>query len=49
VYQNYQAQIRFSVKLRFLVGLARGVAKTIGTINFPPGRERSASSPRRRR
>jgi 4-hydroxyphenylacetate 3-monooxygenase len=35
VYQNYQAQIRLSVKLRFLVGLARGVAKTIGTINFP--------------
>jgi 4-hydroxyphenylacetate 3-monooxygenase len=24
------------VKLRFLVGLARGIAKTIGTINFPP-------------
>ncbi|MEI9923906.1 MAG: 4-hydroxyphenylacetate 3-hydroxylase C-terminal domain-containing protein [Bradyrhizobium sp.] len=36
VYQNYQAQIRLSVKLRFLVGLARGVARTIGTINFPP-------------
>lgn len=36
VYQNYQAQIRLSVKLRFLVGLARGIAKTIGTINFPP-------------
>ncbi len=36
VYQNYQAQIRLSVKLRFLVGLAGGIAKTIGTINFPP-------------
>jgi 4-hydroxyphenylacetate 3-monooxygenase len=36
IFQNYQAQIRLSVKLRFLVGLARGVARTIGTINFPP-------------
>jgi 4-hydroxyphenylacetate 3-monooxygenase len=36
VFQNYQAQIRLSVKLRFLVGLARGIARTIGTINFPP-------------
>lgn len=36
IYQNYQAQIRLSVKLRFLVGLARAIAKTIGTINFPP-------------
>ena len=35
IYQNYQAQIRLSVKLRFLVGLARDVARTIGTINFP--------------
>jgi 4-hydroxyphenylacetate 3-monooxygenase len=35
IYQNYQAQIRLSVKLRFLVGLARGIAQTIGTINFP--------------
>ncbi|MDO9712673.1 4-hydroxyphenylacetate 3-hydroxylase family protein [Paracraurococcus lichenis] len=39
VYQNYQAQIRLSVKLRFLVGLARGIAETIGTVNFPPVRE----------
>jgi 4-hydroxyphenylacetate 3-monooxygenase len=39
VYQNYQAQIRLSVKLRFLAGLARGVADTIGTVNFPPVRE----------
>jgi 4-hydroxyphenylacetate 3-monooxygenase len=36
VYQNYQAQIRLSVKLRFLVGLAHAIARTIGTINFPP-------------
>jgi 4-hydroxyphenylacetate 3-monooxygenase len=36
VFQNYQAQIRLSVKLRFLVGLARGVAETIGTTAFPP-------------
>jgi 4-hydroxyphenylacetate 3-monooxygenase len=39
IYQNYQAQIRLSVKLRFLVGLARGVADTIGTTAFPPVRE----------
>lgn len=36
IYQNYQAQIRLSVKLRFLVGLARYVAETIGTVNMPP-------------
>ena len=35
VYQNYQAQIRLSVKLRFLVGLAHNLARTIGTVNFP--------------
>jgi 4-hydroxyphenylacetate 3-monooxygenase len=39
IYQNYQAQIRLSVKLRFLAGLARGVTETIGTINFPVVRE----------
>jgi 4-hydroxyphenylacetate 3-monooxygenase len=39
VYQNYQAQIRLSVKLRFLTGLARGVADTIGTTNFPAVRD----------
>jgi 4-hydroxyphenylacetate 3-monooxygenase len=39
IYQNYQAQIRLSVKLRFLVGLARAVAEIIGTINFPPVRD----------
>lgn len=39
VYQNYQAQIRLSVKLRFLIGLARNVAEIIGTVNYPPVRE----------
>lgn len=39
LFQNYQAQIRLSVKLRFLAGLARGVADTIGTVSFPPVRE----------
>lgn len=36
IYANYQSQIRLSVKLRFLVGLARGVAEVIGTIKLPP-------------
>lgn len=35
IYQNYQAQIRLSVKLKFLVGLAHYVAETIGTIKIP--------------
>jgi 4-hydroxyphenylacetate 3-monooxygenase len=35
VYQNYQSQIRLSVKLRFLVGLARRVAETNGADNIP--------------
>jgi 4-hydroxyphenylacetate 3-monooxygenase len=34
-YQNYQAQIRLSVKIRFLVGLARRVTEAIGTTNIP--------------
>jgi 4-hydroxyphenylacetate 3-monooxygenase len=38
-YQNYQAEIRLLVKLRFLVGLARKVTETIGTINYPQVRE----------
>lgn len=38
-YQNYQAEIRLLVKLRFLVGLARKITETIGTINFPQVRE----------
>lgn len=35
VYANYQSQIRLSVKLRFLVGLARGIAEAIGTVTMP--------------
>ena len=40
IMQNYQAQIRLAVKLRFLAGMARHLAETIGTINMPPVRER---------
>ena len=36
VYQNYQCQIRFMVKMRFLLGIARKVAETNGIIAFPP-------------
>jgi 4-hydroxyphenylacetate 3-monooxygenase len=39
VYQNYQAMIRLSVKLRFLVGIARRIAETNGIIGIPPVRE----------
>lgn len=39
VYQNYQSQIRLVVKLRFLVGLARKLTETIGTVNMPQVRE----------
>ncbi len=39
IFQNYQAQIRLSVKLRFLLGVARRIAETIGTINMPPVRD----------
>ena len=34
-YQNYQAEIRLMVKLRFLVGLARRITETTASINFP--------------
>jgi 4-hydroxyphenylacetate 3-monooxygenase len=34
-YQNYQAQIRLSVKIKFLVGLARRITEAIGTTNIP--------------
>jgi 4-hydroxyphenylacetate 3-monooxygenase len=37
--QNYQAQIRLVEKLRFLTGLARRVAETIGTVDMPPVRD----------
>jgi 4-hydroxyphenylacetate 3-monooxygenase len=39
VLQNYQAQVRLSVKLRFLVGLAHKVTEAIGTTNMPQVRE----------
>ena len=38
-YQNYQAQIRLSVKLKFLAGLAHRITEAIGTTNMPPVRE----------
>lgn len=38
-YQNYQAQIRLSVKIKFLVGLAHKITEAIGTTNMPPVRE----------
>jgi 4-hydroxyphenylacetate 3-monooxygenase len=39
VYQNYQAQIRLSVKIKFLIGLARRITESIGTTNIPAVRE----------
>ena len=36
IFQNYQAQIRYSVKLKFLVGIAHRLAEEIGTIKMPP-------------
>lgn len=39
VYQNYQAQIRLMVKMRFLAGLARRIAETNGVIDFPQVKE----------
>jgi len=38
-FQNYQSQIRLMVKTRFLVGIARRLADTIGTSAMPPVRE----------
>jgi 4-hydroxyphenylacetate 3-monooxygenase len=38
-FQNYQAQIRLTVKVRFLLGIARRLADTIGTTAMPPIRE----------
>lgn len=38
-FQNYQAQIRLAVKLRFLVGIARKLTDTIGTTDMPPVRD----------
>jgi 4-hydroxyphenylacetate 3-monooxygenase len=39
VYQNYQAMIRLTVKLRFLAGLARRTSEMNGIIGFPQVRE----------
>ncbi len=39
VYQNYQAMIRLTVKLRFLIGLARRIADMNGILAFPQVRE----------
>ena len=39
VYQNYQAQIRLTVKMRFLLGIARMTAETNGVVDFPQVRE----------
>jgi 4-hydroxyphenylacetate 3-monooxygenase len=38
-YQNYQAMIRLSVKLRFLIGIAHRTAETNGIIGFPQVKE----------
>ena len=46
-YQNYQAQIRLSVKIAFLAGLAHRVTEAIGTTNMPPCASSSACSRRR--
>ena len=35
IMQNYQAQMRLTVKLRFLLGIARRITETIGTITMP--------------
>ena len=39
VFQNYQAQVRLSVKVKFLVGLAHRITEAIGTASMPPVRE----------
>lgn len=39
VYQNYQAQIRLMVKMRFLLGIAKRITDTNGITNFPQVRE----------
>lgn len=39
VYQNYQAQIRLMVKMRFLLGIAKRITDTNGITTFPQVRE----------
>src|SRR5246500_3621736 len=43
IFQNYQAQIRLSVKVKFLVGLAHKITEAIGTTNMPQVREQLGS------
>src|SRR5262245_44749737 len=43
ILQNYQAQIRLSVKVTFLVGLAHKITEVIGTTNMPQVREQLGS------
>ena len=40
VYQNYQAQIRYTVKMKFLLAIARRITETVGTVKMPAVRER---------
>ncbi|MGB7259382.1 MAG: 4-hydroxyphenylacetate 3-hydroxylase N-terminal domain-containing protein [Pseudolabrys sp.] len=42
-YQNYQSQIRLSVKVKFLIGLAHRITEAIGTTNIPSVREQLGS------
>ena len=35
IYQNYQAQIRLAVKLKFFAGLAHRICQLIGTVKIP--------------
>ena len=39
VCQNYQAQVRLMVKMKFLIGLAHKITETNGTTQFPQVRE----------
>ncbi|MFG1357693.1 4-hydroxyphenylacetate 3-hydroxylase family protein [Xanthobacter pseudotagetidis] len=39
VYQNYQAQIRLKVKIKFLLAIAKRTCEINGTTNFPQVRE----------
>ena len=39
VYINYQAQVRLMIKLKFLMGIAKGISDVNGTSNFPQVRE----------
>jgi 4-hydroxyphenylacetate 3-monooxygenase len=43
IFQNYQSQIRLSVKLKFLVGLAHRITEAIGTTNMAQVREQLGS------